>query len=96
MTPRPYAATGPSEDYLRRVRTRMRRIDDLPPDVRMLVHEEGLTIVDAFLQAGVTKANQMRNIIARVREGGSLYGNRTRLNGEPETSPHSASNGMEG
>lgn len=54
-----------------RIIARMERIDAMAPEVRTVVHEHGLTIVDAFLTCGVTKARHMRHLIATIR-GGSL------------------------
>lgn len=60
--------------HARRV-ARMAEIDRLPADLRALVHEEGWTVVHAFICCGVTKANQIRHLIERVREGAGAYGN---------------------
>lgn len=56
---------------------RMSRVDAMPADVRAIVHEEGLTIVDAFLAVGVTKAKHMRHLISTIRQGSVEIGNRT-------------------
>lgn len=48
---------------------RMNRIDALPADIRELIHEEGYTVVDAFLSLGVKKASQIRHLILAVRRG---------------------------
>ena len=68
------------EEYLRRVKTRMDRIDAMPKDVREIVHEHGLTVVDALLAAGVTKGRVMRHLISVIRQGSSAWGNGTRGN----------------
>jgi hypothetical protein len=65
---------GPPADYLDRARSRMKRIDAMPADIRALVHEYGLTIVDAFLSCGVKKARHIRHLVECVREEGR-YGN---------------------
>lgn len=56
---------------------RMNRIDAMPADVRGVVHDYGLTVVDAFIQCGVTKAKHMRHLINTVRQGSVEIGNRT-------------------
>lgn len=50
-------------------RKRMEQIDALSPEVRAIVHEEGWTIVDAFMRAGVTRAKIIRHLIMTVRSG---------------------------
>jgi len=72
------AELGPTEDYLLRCRARMREIDALSPDIREIVHEEGWTIVKAFLDLGIKKAPQIKHLISTVRDGSSAYGNGTR------------------
>lgn len=52
--------------YLQRVRNRMDRVDRMPPDIRAVVHDWGLSIVDAMLAGGVKKGKHMRHIIQRV------------------------------
>lgn len=53
-----------------KIERRMARIDALPADVRAVVHDEGMTIVNAFLACGVRKAKHMRHLIDTVRAGG--------------------------
>ena len=74
--------TGKDADFLTRCRARMARIDAMPKPIRELVHEYGLTMVRAFLDCGVTKPNQIRHLIAVVREEGGHYGN-----SQPTASP---------
>ena len=57
------------EGWMDRRQARMERIDAMPYDLRMLVKEEGLTIVQAFLDCGVTKSNHIKHLIATVRSG---------------------------
>lgn len=45
---------------------RMARIDAMPPEMRALVNDYGLTIVDAFHQSGVVKAKRIRNLVETV------------------------------
>lgn len=42
---------------------RMEAIDRLPPEIRELVHEYGLTIVKAHLDLGIKKAKQIRHLV---------------------------------
>jgi hypothetical protein len=65
-----------TEDQGRR-RRRMERIDAMPVDIRACVHDYGLSVVDACLQAGVTKGRHIRHIVETVR-GGSYQSARDR------------------
>ena len=58
-----------SEDDQSKRRKRMERIDAMPPDIRACVHEYGLTVVDALMNVGVTKARQIHHVVAVIREG---------------------------
>lgn len=84
MTARDEAASA--EDQSRR-RRRMERIDAMTPDIRACVHEYGLTIVDACLQAGVQKGRQIRHIVETVR-GGSYQGKRDKAALVPGRTDH--------
>jgi hypothetical protein len=55
---------------------RMSRIDAMSPALRELVHEHGLTVIDAFLQCGVTEPRRIRHLITTVRAGSAEIGNR--------------------
>lgn len=57
-----------SQDQAKRV-ARMERIDAMPADIRACVHEYGLSIVQAMLDAGVKKGKHMHHIVKMVREG---------------------------
>jgi hypothetical protein len=71
-----------SEDELAAERRakRMDRIDRMPPELRALVHEYGLTVVDAFTSCGVTKPKQIRHLIEVVRGGSYEIGKRDTQN----------------
>lgn len=56
-------------DDTERRRRRMEEIDRLLPEMRMLVKEEGWTIVKAFIDCGVLKPRQIRHLIGVVRAG---------------------------
>lgn len=57
----------PFQDMVDRKRAnRMRAIDDLPPEIRELVHEYGYAAVHALLVCGVKKANQIKHCIETV------------------------------
>ena len=64
--------SGLIDDQSRRQR-RMERVDAMPADLRACVHEYGLSIVDAFLHAGVKKPRHIRHIVNMIR-GGSYQG----------------------
>jgi hypothetical protein len=66
---------GPSADYLARAKKRMSDIDALAPDIREIVHEEGWSVVHAFLNLGIRQARHIRHLIAAVRRGSAEYGN---------------------
>lgn len=81
---------GMSPEKIKRVEQnrqfRMMRIDAMPKELRVLVHEYSLTVVDAFLAAGVSKPKHIRHIVERVldafsptRGGGPKQGPRTSL-----------------
>lgn len=52
-----------------KIQARMARLDALPKEIRELIHEHGLTVVQAFLDQGVTKAAGIRHLIQQVRTG---------------------------
>jgi len=69
---------------------RMMRVDAMPKPLRDLVHEYGLTIVDAFLAVGVSKPKHIRHVVECVldefsptRGGGSTQGRRGPLAFKP-------------
>lgn len=47
----------------------MEEIDNLPKPIRELIHEEGYTIVNAFLACGVKNHKHIRHLINTVRDG---------------------------
>lgn len=59
-----------SPDFLARVNerrtNRMRQVDDLPEELRTLVHSYGFSIVKAFMDLGVTKARHIRHLVETV------------------------------
>lgn len=50
----------------RKRETRMARIDAMPEDVRALVHDYGLTIVQACLDLGLRKPAHIKHIVETV------------------------------
>lgn len=64
------------EASLRRLRTRMAKVDEMPPSLRALVHEHGLTIINAFLDQGWDKPRGIAHIIRTIREGSYEIGDR--------------------
>jgi len=55
------------QEYVdRKRRNRMDRIDGLPADLRALVHDYGYEVVQAFLDHGVRRANQIRHLVETV------------------------------
>jgi len=69
-----------NQEQLEKVVARMARIDAMPREIRELVHEFGLTMVQAFLDQKITKPNAIRHLILQVQRGsldtGSAEGNR--------------------
>jgi hypothetical protein len=63
-------------DAKARCEARMARVDAMSPELRGLIHDYGLTIVDAFLQCGVTKPRHIRHLVETVRRGSVEIGNR--------------------
>lgn len=47
-------------------RARMAKVDALPPDIRELVHQYGLTTVQACMDHGVRRAASIRHIVETV------------------------------
>lgn len=45
---------------------RMDKIDRMPPELRALVHEYGLTVVNTLLQCGVTNPRRIKHIVETV------------------------------
>lgn len=48
---------------------RMDRIDAMPKEIRELIHEYGLTMVQAFIDQKITKPNVIRHLIQQVQRG---------------------------
>lgn len=42
---------------------RMNHVDNMPAELRALVHEYGLSIVQQFINCGVTKAGHIRHLV---------------------------------
>ena len=59
-----------------RCERRMARIDAMSPEVRALIHEYGQTVVDAFIDCGVTNPRHIRHLVETVRRGSVEIGNR--------------------
>lgn len=59
-----------------RVRKRMDRVDEMPPELRACVHEFGLGLVDQFLNCGVTKPAHIRHLIKACWNGSGEIGKR--------------------
>lgn len=45
---------------------RMQRIDEMPQQLREMVHQYGLNVVTAFLQSGVSSPKAMRHCVETV------------------------------
>jgi hypothetical protein len=65
------------EDALVRVRNRMSRVDNFPPQIRALIYEHGLGIIDAFIHCGVTDPRRIAHLIDTVRKGSGEIGDRS-------------------
>lgn len=50
----------------RRRAERMARIDAMPPEMRELVHNYGLTVVDTCVALGVRKPRQIRHLVEAI------------------------------
>jgi hypothetical protein len=59
-----------------RCEKRMADVDAMTPAIRSLVHEHGLTVVQAFIQCGVSNPRHIRHLIGVVRAGSVEIGNR--------------------
>ena len=61
---------NPSPDTSRQKSVaRMAKIDAMPKEIRELIHEEGLTVIQGFLDHGVKKAYAIRHLISLSRRG---------------------------
>lgn len=49
-----------------RRQARMARVDALPDDLRELVHEYGLCVVDQFMRHGIMKVRVIRHLVETV------------------------------
>ena len=58
-----------SETHHDKIKARMARIDAMPKEIRELIHEYGLTVVQAFLDLGITKPSSIRHLIKTVLTG---------------------------
>jgi hypothetical protein len=59
-----------------RVKRRMATIDAMPKELRALVHEHGLTVIQAFVDGGLTKPKSINHIIDTIRRGSGEIGPR--------------------
>ena len=50
----------------RRIRDRMERIDNLPPEIRKCVHDYGWHVVKSFMDLGVRKPRHIRHLVETV------------------------------
>lgn len=55
-----------AESYQHRRILRMEKVDEIPDDLKPIVHEWGLTIYEALWQCGIRKPNHMAHIIQTV------------------------------
>src|SRR5262245_36691801 len=58
---------GYNAALVRRAVKRMMRVDDMPRDLREVVHEYGLELVHIFLEHGVRRPASIRYLIDSVR-----------------------------
>lgn len=76
-----------SPDYnasvVKRARERMARVDQFPPDVRALVHEFGLEVVQEFWNHNIRRPNAMRHLIETVQGKYADGRNKIRPNVKP-------------
>ena len=57
----------PSQQFVDQKRqVRMTRIDQLPGDIRELVHEYGFHVVNTLMEAGVVKAKNISHVVETV------------------------------
>jgi hypothetical protein len=57
-----------------RVKRRMATIDAMPKELRALVHEHGLTVIQAFVDSGLTKPKAINHIIDTIHRGSTEIG----------------------
>lgn len=77
-----------SPDYnasiVKRARERMARVDKFPPDVRELIYEFGLEVIQEFWNHNVRKPNAIRHLIETVQGKYADGRNKIRPNVKPE------------
>lgn len=64
-------------DGQQRAMARMARVDAMDPELREVVHDFGLTVVDAFLQQNIKSSRIIRHLIWQVLRGSREVGNRS-------------------
>lgn len=77
-----------SPDYnasvVKRARERMARVDKFPPDIRELIYEFGLEVIQEFWNHNVRKPNAIRHLIETVTGKYADGRNKIRPNVKPE------------
>lgn len=58
---------------------RMEKVDAMTPEMRILVHEYGLTVVQSFIDLKVDKPRQILHLIKTVLKGSVEIGDRTMM-----------------
>lgn len=55
------------QDMVNRKRlARMSKVDQMPPEIKELVHMYGLTVVNTFIDCGVNKPKHIRHLVETV------------------------------
>lgn len=82
----PHCTCGSHDIVLaRKRRERFATIDSLPPELRVLVHHYGWTVVRAYLDAGISKPANIRHLVETVLDEFSpTRGSRSRQGPQPE------------
>ena len=81
---------GYNASIVKRARERMARVDQFPPDIRALVHEFGLEVVQEFWNHNVRRPNAMRHLIETVQGKYADGRNKIRPNVKPDAKQNPA------
>jgi len=102
MTPRQQRAYQRERDLLalenpnynaaivKRARERMTRVDQFPPDIRQLIHEFGLEIIQEFWNHNIRRPNAIRHLVETVQGKFADGRNKIRPNVRPDAKQNPA------
>jgi len=78
-----------NSSVVERARERMARVDNFPPEIRKLVHEFGLEVVQEFWNHNVRRPNAIRHLVETVQGKYADGRNKFRVNAKPSMQQNS-------